>query len=87
MFEGIWTTNLDYVTFYWIWTGKLLDSVIFTLVRYFTDVGLENIWTTIYDYNYYILRYLDFKILGLWILILIIIYLTGFGLENTWSTN
>ena len=24
--EGIWTTNLDYVTFYWIWTGNLLDS-------------------------------------------------------------
>ena len=24
--KGIWTTNLDYVTFYWIWTGNLLDS-------------------------------------------------------------
>ena len=24
--EGIWTTNLDYITFYWIWTGNLLDS-------------------------------------------------------------
>ena len=26
IFEGIWTTNLDYVKFYWIWTGNLLDS-------------------------------------------------------------
>ena len=24
--EGIWTTNLDYVKFYWICTGNLLDS-------------------------------------------------------------
>ena len=24
--EGIWTMNLDYVTFYWVWTGNLWDS-------------------------------------------------------------
>ena len=24
--EGIWAANLDYITFYWIWIGNLLDS-------------------------------------------------------------
>ena len=24
--EGIWTASLDFVIFYWIWTGNLLDS-------------------------------------------------------------
>ena len=24
--EGIWTTNFDYITFYWILTGNLLGS-------------------------------------------------------------
>ena len=53
-----------------------------TLIRYFTGVGLENTWTTNYC-NYYTLRGLDIKVLGLRIWISIVIYLTGFGLGNT----
>ena len=37
--------------------------------------------------NYYILRDLNFEMLGLLIWIWIVIYLTGFGLENTWTRN
>ena len=44
--EGIWTTNLDYITFYWIWTGKSFGrQFIIKLIRYFTGTGLGNTWT------------------------------------------
>ena len=58
---------------------------IITLIRYFSGVGLDDACTTNLDYNYYILRDLDSKILGLRIWISIFIY--GYGLENTWATN
>ena len=34
-----------------------------SLIRYFPGVGFENNWTTNLDYNYLILRDLDFKYL------------------------
>ena len=36
---------------------------IITLIRYFPGFGFENNWTTNLDYNYFILRDLDFKYL------------------------
>ena len=58
---------------------------IITLIRYFTGVRPEKTWTTNLDCNYYILRDLDLKLLGLRIWILIVIY--GSRLENTWTKN
>ena len=60
---------------------------IITLITYFTGVGFENTWTTNLDYNYYILRDLDFKILRLRIWISIVVYLAGFRLQSTCTTN
>ena len=45
--------------------------------------GLENTRTKNLDYNYYSLWYLDFKAIGLWIWISIVIYVTELELENT----
>ena len=63
------------------------QQVIITVIRYFTGVRLENIWTTNLDYNFYILQDLNLKMFGLWICISIVIYRTGFGLKNTWTAN
>ena len=60
---------------------------IINFIRQFTDPGLGNTWTMNLDYNYYILRALDFNIPRLRIWISIVIYLTGLGLENTRTTN
>ena len=82
---------MDYVTFYGIWTGNLLDCNFKLLFLYtLTGDGLNNIiytWTRNLDYNYYILLDLDLKILGLQIWISVVIYFTGFELENTWTAN
>ena len=81
----------------WIWiklyfTGfglEILCTAVYniTLITYFTGFRFENTLTSNLDYNYYILRNLDFKIFRLWIWISIVVYLTGLGLENTWTTN
>ena len=57
---------------------------IITLIAYFTGVRFQNIWPTNLDYNYYILRDLDFKIIRSQIWISIVIYLAGFELERTY---
>ena len=51
------------------------------LIRYFIGAGLGNTWAANLDYNYYILRDLDFKVRGLRIWISIVIYLTRLELE------
>ena len=53
-FKVIWTRNLDYVKFYWIWKS-LGQQFMITLIRYFTCVGLENTCTRNLNYNYYVL--------------------------------
>ena len=71
---------------------------IITLIRYFPGFGFENNWTTNLDYNYFILRDLDFKYLDCclshWIwnskyldydFWLWLLDFTGFGLGNTWT--
>ena len=62
-------------------------AFIIILIRCFTGVGLENVWTTKVDYNNYILKDLEFKILGLRIGISNIIYLTGLRFESSGTTN
>ena len=71
----------------WKSYGQKSYGFIITLITYFTGVGFENTWTTNLDYNYYILRDLDFKILRLRICISIVIYLAGFRLQSTCTTN
>ena len=59
--------NLDYVTFYWIWTGDLLDKglqlhlletvlaldlKILALQIWITRSGLEHTLATNFDYDY-----------------------------------
>ena len=73
----IWIT-LHLLDLYWKSFGQ---RFIIILIRYFVDAGLGNTWATNLDYNYYILRDLDFKVPGLRFCFSIVIYLTGLGLE------
>ena len=57
--EGILTTNLNCVTFYWIWTGILLDCdielhLLDTLLAFNLKILVLKVWVTVIIFFYWI---------------------------------
>ena len=64
VFDLDYEFGLRYILPYLYWKS-FGQRFIVILIRYFTAAGLGNTWTTSLNYNYYILRDLEFKVPGL----------------------
>ena len=76
--EGILTTNLNCVTFYWIWTGILLDCdielhLLDTLLVFNLKILVLKVWITVIIFFYWIWtwKYLDYEF-GFWLVFVLL---------------